>query len=117
MNGENFDYGDHDDRELSDDERWARVEALTLDETLDRQQHALEQLAHGDPAGATNQWTSLHRTRKNSSPTRTRSAQPIQAGNVHVRRAPTVLDQRRTLIKPVSVTAHPICCPDATACR
>jgi hypothetical protein len=67
MNGENFDYGDHDDRELSDDERWARVEALTLDETLDRQQHALEQLAHGDPAGATNQWTSLHRTRKHSS--------------------------------------------------
>jgi hypothetical protein len=26
MNGENFDYGDHDVRELTDDERWARVE-------------------------------------------------------------------------------------------
>jgi hypothetical protein len=43
MNGENFDYGDYDDRELTDDERWACVEAFTLDETLDRQQHALEQ--------------------------------------------------------------------------
>jgi hypothetical protein len=55
--------------DLSDDDRWAIAELSCLIETIDRQQAALEQLAHEDPVAATwfggdDEWVDSRLSRK-----------------------------------------------------